>query len=178
MIGAQMLNSKLGKHLDSKNPLNKQNSLKLATNINYRSITTDPLIQSERMVAKSKIQVLGPNGLGILTQGELIHASLLTDIVANTSILDNIYEELINKSEINNKKSNDAVNKSALAFGGSSQDGLEFNSLANGGELSSMQKFLLGLSGFNTQVGNLYGAIGNFYNFKGSNKGAWARGIS
>jgi len=93
MIGAQMLNSKLGKHLDSKNPLNKQNSLKLATNINYRSITTDPLIQSERMVAKSKIQVLGPNGLGVLTQGELIHASLLTDIVANTSILDNIYEE-------------------------------------------------------------------------------------
>jgi hypothetical protein len=174
MIGAQMLNSKLGKHLDSKNPLNKQNSLKLATNINYRSITTDPLIQSERMVAKSKIQVLGPNGLGVLTQGELIHASLLTDIVANTSILDNIYEEIINKSEINNKKSNDAVNKSALAFGGSSQDGLEFNSLANGGKLNSMQKFLLGLSGFNTQVGNLYGAIGNFYNFKGSNKGAWA----
>lgn len=174
MIGAQMLNSKLGKHLDSKNPLNKQNALKLATNINYRSITTDPLIQSERMVAKSKIQVLGPNGLGVLTQGELIHASLLTDIVANTSILDNIYEEIINKSEINNKKSNDAVNKSALAFGGSSQDGLEFNSLANGGELNSMQKFLLGLSGFNTQVGNLYGAIGNFYNFKGSNKGAWA----
>lgn len=174
MIGAQMLNSKLGKHLDSKNPLNKQNSLKLATNINYRSITTDPLIQSERMVAKSKIQVLGPNGLGVLTQGELIHATLLTDIVANTSILDNIYEEIINKSEINNKKSNDAVNKSALAFGGSSQDGLEFNSLANGGKLNSMQKFLLGLSGFNTQVGNLYGAIGNFYNFKGSNKGAWA----
>ena len=174
MIGAQMLNSKLGKHLDSKNPLNKQNSLKLATNINYRSITTDPLIQSERMVAKSKIQVLGPNGLGVLTQGELIHASLLTDIVANTSILDNIYEEIINKSEINNKKSNDAVNKSALAFGGSSQDGLEFNSLANDGKLNSMQKFLLGLSGFNTQVGNLYGAIGNFYNFKGSNKGAWA----
>ena len=174
MIGAQMLNSKLGKHLDSKNPLNKQNSLRLATNINYRSITTDPLIQSERMVAKSKIQVLGPNGLGVLTQGELIHASLLTDIVANTSILDNIYEEIINKSEINNKKSNDAVNKSALAFGGSSQDGLEFNSLANGGKLNSMQKFLLGLSGFNTQVGNLYGAIGNFYNFKGSNKGAWA----
>ena len=174
MIGAQMLNSKLGKHLDSKNPLNKQNSLRLATNINYRSITTDPLIQSERMVAKSKIQVLGPNGLGVLSQGELIHASLLTDIVANTSILDNIYEEIINKSEINNKKSNDAVNKSALAFGGSSQDGLEFNSLANGGKLNSMQKFLLGLSGFNTQVGNLYGAIGNFYNFKGSNKGAWA----
>ena len=174
MIGAQMLHSKLGKHLDSKNPLNKQNSLKLATNINYRSITTDPLIQSERMVAKSKIQVLGPNGLGVLTQGELIHASLLTDIVANTSILDNIYEEIINKSEINNKKSNDAINKSALAFGGSSQDGLEFNSLANGGKLNSMQKFLLGLSGFNTQVGNLYGAIGNFYNFKGSNKGAWA----
>ena len=174
MIGAQILNSKLGKHLDSKNPLNKQNSLRLATNINYRSITTDPLIQSERMVAKSKIQVLGPNGLGVLTQGELIHASLLTDIVANTSILDNIYEEIINKSEINNKKSNDAVNKSALAFGGSSQDGLEFNSLANDGELNSMQKFLLGLSGFNTQVGNLYGAIGNFYNFKGSNKGAWA----
>ena len=174
MIGAQMLNSKLGKHLDSKNPLNKQNSLRLATNINYRSITTDPLIQSERMVAKSKIQVLGPNGLGVLTQGELIHASLLTDIVANTSILDNIYEEIINKSEINNKKSNDAVNKSALAFGGSSQDGLEFNSLANDGKLNSMQKFLLGLSGFNTQVGNLYGAIGNFYNFKGSNKGAWA----
>ena len=174
MIGAQMLNSKLGKHLDSKNPLNKQNSLKLATNINYRSITTDPLIQSERMVAKSKIQVLGPNGLGVLSQGELIHASLLTDIVANTSILDNIYEEIINKSEINNKKSNDAVNKSALAFGGSSQDGLEFNSLANDGKLNSMQKFLLGLSGFNTQVGNLYGAIGNFYNFKGSNKGAWA----
>lgn len=174
MIGAQMLNSKLGKHLDSKNPLNKQNALRLATNINYRSITTDPLIQSERMVAKSKIQVLGPNGLGVLTQGELIHASLLTDIVANTSILDNIYEEIINKSEINNKKSNDAVNKSALAFGGSSQDGLEFNSLANGGKLNSMQKFLLGLSGFNTQVGNLYGAIGNFYNFKGSNKGAWA----
>ena len=174
MIGAQILNSKLGKHLDSKNPLNKQNSLRLATNINYRSITTDPLIQSERMVAKSKIQVLGPNGLGVLTQGELIHASLLTDIVANTSILDNIYEEIINKSEINNKKSNDAVNKSALAFGGSSQDGLEFNSLANGGKLNSMQKFLLGLSGFNTQVGNLYGAIGNFYNFKGSNKGAWA----
>ncbi len=174
MIGAQILNSKLGKHLDSKNPLNKQNSLRLATNINKRSITTDPWIQSERMVAKSKIQVLGPNGLGVLTQGELIHASLLTDIVANTSILDNIYEEIINKSEINNKKSNDAVNKSALAFGGSSQDGLEFNSLANGGELNSMQKFLLGLSGFNTQVGNLYGAIGNFYNFKGSNKGAWA----
>lgn len=173
MIGAQILNSKLGKHLDSKNPLNKQNSLRLATNINYRSITTDPLIQSERMVAKSKIQVLGPNGLGVLTQGELIHASLLTDIVANTSILDNIYEEIINKSEINNKKSNDAVNKSALAFGGSSQDGLEFNSLANDGKLNSMQKFLLGLSGFNTQVGNLYGAIGNFYNFKGSNKGAW-----
>ena len=174
MIGAQILNSKLGKHFDSKNPLNKQNSLRLATNINYRSITTDPLIQSERMVAKSKIQVLGPNGLGVLTQGELIHASLLTDIVANTSILDNIYEEIINKSEINNKKSNDAINKSALAFGGSSQDGLEFNSLANGGKLNSMQKFLLGLSGFNTQVGNLYGAIGNFYNFKGSNKGAWA----
>lgn len=174
MIGAQMLHSKLGKHLDSKNPLNNKNFKNLSTNINYKSIAADPLIQSERMVAKSKIQVLGPNGLGILTQGELIHATLLTDIVANTSILDNIYEELINKSEISNKKSNNALNRASLAFGGASQDGLEFNSLANDGKLNSMQKFLLSLSGFNAQVGNLYGALGNFYNFKESNRGVWA----
>lgn len=175
MIGAQMLHSKLGKHLDSKNPLNNKNLKSLATNINYRSIASDPIIQSERMVAKSKIQVLGPNGLGVLSQGELIHASLLTDIVANTSLLNNIYDELNNRSEINNKKSNDAINKSALAFGGADQDGLEFNSLANDGKLNSMQRFILGMSGFNTQVGNLFGALGNFYNTKESNKGAWAR---
>lgn len=174
MIGAQMLHSKLGKHLDSKNPLNKQNSLKLATNINYRSISLDPNIQSERMVAKSKIRALGQNGMGLLSQEAELHASLLTDIVANTSLLNNIYDELNNRSEINNKKSNDAINKSALAFGGADQDGLEFNSLSNNGELNSMQRFVLGMSGFNTQVGNLFGALGNFYNFKESNKGSWA----
>ena len=174
MMGAAMLHNKFSKMVDAKNPLNKNNVKSLATNINYRSISSDPIIQSERAVAKSKIQVLGPNGLGVLTQGELIQASLLADIVANTSILDSMYEELINRSEINNKGSNAAVNRASLDFGGSSQDGLEFNSLANGGNLNRIQRALIGLSGFNTQIGNVFGALSTIHNTTASNKGAWA----
>ena len=50
MIGAQMLHSKLGKHLDSKNPLNKQNSLKLATNITGEKLKADAISKSQAVI--------------------------------------------------------------------------------------------------------------------------------
>ena len=37
-----------------------------------------------------------------------------------------------------------------------------------------MQKALIGLSSFNTQVGNLFGALSTIHNTSASNKGAWA----
>ena len=52
---------------------------------------------------------------------------------------------------------------------------MEFNSLANGGNLNRIQKALIGLSGFNTQIGNVFGgALSTIHNTSASNKGAWA----
>lgn len=175
LIGTQMLYKKLTDKISANDPFASKRKSALSTNVNYRSLYDDPQALAQEQSMNAKFMAMGPMGLGILSEAEVLHAQLLNKIITNTTPTGMIYDYLANNKEAKGKSSNSVLNKISSEWRTNDQSGREFNSLTNKGKMSSFQNLLLGLSSFNTQVNNALGVLPNLFNTKASNTGVWAR---
>lgn len=175
LIGGNMLKTKLTNYIDSKDPFSAKtnNANKLPINVRYRNTGLDPLVQAERQSTLAKIRAMGPEGIGVLTSAESLHAILLSQIVANTANLDTMSDDAYNRKLEKDVGSNKVINRAGQDFGTNDQSGEEFSKVKFDGKFTTYQRMMLGMSSANITMNNLLGSFLNIFNTKSSNTGAW-----